>query len=97
MFQPQKRLLQNGGRHFVKTVLKELGFFLSKCSNVVHFELNDLIQISAACSPKTYTIMYLETFDKYLKHHMLVKFEQNRLIRNIQNFELFWEKMVNHF
>ena len=27
-------------------------------------------------------------FDKYL-NHMLVKFKQNRIVRNIQNFELF--------
>ena len=27
---------------------------------------------------------------------MLVKFEQYRMVRTI-NFELFWQKMVNHF
>ena len=35
-------------------------------------------------------------FDKYLDH-MLVKFEQNRMVWTIQNFELFDKKMVNHF
>ena len=30
-------------------------------------------------------------FDKYLDH-MLVKFEQNRVVRSIQNFELFDKK-----
>ena len=30
-------------------------------------------------------------FDKYLDH-MLVKFGQNRMVRNIQNFELFGKK-----
>ena len=35
-------------------------------------------------------------FDKYL-NHMLVKFEQNRMVRNIQTFELFGKKMVNQF
>ena len=30
-------------------------------------------------------------FDKYL-YHMLVKFEQNRMVRTIQNFELFNKK-----
>ena len=35
-------------------------------------------------------------FDKYLDH-MLVKFEQNRMVRTIQNFELFDKKIVNHF
>ena len=34
-------------------------------------------------------------FDKYLEH-MLMKFEQNRMVQNIQNFELLG-KMVNHF
>ena len=33
-------------------------------------------------------------FDKYLDH-MLVKFEQNRMVRTIQNFGLFDTKMVN--
>ena len=28
---------------------------------------------------------------------MLVKFEQNRMVRAMQNFELFDKKMVNHF
>ena len=32
-------------------------------------------------------------FDKYLDH-MLVKFEQNRMVRNIQNFELFDKKWL---
>ena len=32
-------------------------------------------------------------FDKYLDH-MQVKFEQNRKVRNIQNYELFCKKMV---
>ena len=26
-----------------------------------------------------------------------MKFEQNRMVRNILNFELFGKKMVNHF
>ena len=33
-------------------------------------------------------------FDKYLDH-MLVKFEQNRMLRNVQNVELFRQRMVN--
>ena len=28
---------------------------------------------------------------------MLVKFEENRKVRTIQNFELFGKKMVDHF
>ena len=35
-------------------------------------------------------------FDKYLDH-ILVKFEQNRMVGNIQIFELFGKQMVNHF
>ena len=34
--------------------------------------------------------------DKYLDH-MLVKFEQNRMVRTIQNFVLFDKKLVNDF
>ena len=30
-------------------------------------------------------------FDKYLDH-MLVKFEQNRMVRTIEKFELFYKK-----
>ena len=43
-----------------KMALKELDF-LSKSSNFVHFELNDLVQISPAFSPNTYQRMYGET------------------------------------
>ena len=35
-------------------------------------------------------------FDKYLDH-MLVKFEQNRMVRTIQNFELFDKKWLTIF
>ena len=35
-------------------------------------------------------------FDKYLDH-MLVKFEQNRMLRTIQNFELFDKKWLTIF
>ena len=35
-------------------------------------------------------------FDMYLDH-MLVTFEQNRMVRTIQNFVLFDKKMVNNF
>ena len=35
-------------------------------------------------------------FDKYL-NHMPVKFEQNRMIRNIKNFELFGKKRLTIF
>ena len=35
-------------------------------------------------------------FDKYLDH-MLVKFEQNRMVRIIQNFELFDKKLLTNF
>ena len=35
-------------------------------------------------------------FDKYL-NHMLVEFEQNRMVWSIQTFELFDKKMVFHF
>ena len=34
-------------------------------------------------------------FDKYL-NQVLVKFEQSRMVRNVQNFGAFCQKMVNH-
>ena len=34
--------------------------------------------------------------DKYLDH-MLVKFEQNRMLRKIQNFSAFWQKWLTIF
>ena len=43
------------------------------------------------------SLIFLHTlFDKYL-YYMLVEFEQNRMLRNIHKFELFGQKMVNHF
>ena len=38
----------------------------------------------------------LHTFDKYLDY-MLVKFEQNRMVRTIQNFVLFDKKWLTFF
>ena len=35
-------------------------------------------------------------FDKYLDY-ILVKFKQNRMVRNIQNFEVFGEKWLTIF
>ena len=37
-------------------------------------------------------IQYLSLFGNYLDH-MLVKFEQNRMVQTIQNFELFVESV----
>ena len=43
------------------------------------------------------SLKFLHTlFDKYLDH-MLVIFEQNRMVQTIQNFEVFCQTMVNHF
>ena len=43
------------------------------------------------------SLKYLHTlFDKYLDH-MLVKFEQNRMVQTVQKFCVFWQKMVNNF
>ena len=52
--------LKNGVNALSKMALKELGF-LSKCSNFIHFGLYDLVQISPACSPKRYQILYGNT------------------------------------
>ena len=42
--------------------------------------------------PTKKSLKFLHTlFDKYLDH-MLVKFAKNRMVRNIQNFELFGNK-----
>ena len=35
------------------------------------------------------------SFDEYL-YHILVKFEQNHIVRTSQSFD-FWQQMVNHF
>ena len=34
--------------------------------------------------------------DKYLDH-MLMKFEQNRMVRTIRNFDFFWQKWLTIF
>ena len=40
---------------------------------------------------------YLHTlFNKYLDH-LVVKFEQNRTVLDIHNFELFWQKWLTIF
>ena len=36
-------------------------------------------------------------FDKYMNHGEMVKFEQNRMVRNIQNFEHFGKKWLTIF
>ena len=69
--------------------LKELGF-LSKSSNFVHFGQCDFtVTITDADigSPKSFPTL----FGKYLDHK-LVKFEENRMVRHIQNFDLFGKK-----
>ena len=45
---------------------------------------------------QTWIIIRPTLFGKYLDH-MLVKFEQNRMVQTIQNFDLFDKKRVNHF
>ena len=37
----------------------------------------------------------ISPYIKYLDD-MLVKFEQNCIVKKLRNFELFWQKMVNH-
>ena len=43
------------------------------------------------------SLMSLHTFFGKYFDHMLVKFEQNRMVGTIQNFEVFHKKIVNHF
>ena len=57
-----RNVFQNGVNAKSKIGLKELDFLL-KSSNFVHFKLYDLVQISPACSPKTYQIIKGETLD----------------------------------
>ena len=116
-----------------------LTMFCQKTPNFVWFGLYDFVQISPACGPNTYQIMYGETLDSQCQHqnsnikcpigksifavnlplkffratiansdigslkslhtfrkkclyHMLVTFEQNRMVQTTRNFELFDKK-----
>ena len=114
---------------------KFLTIFFVKKHVVVWFGPYDFVQISPACGPNTYQIMYGETLDFQCQHqqcpiwksifavnlplklfratvdnadignlkslhtflknclyHMLVKFEQNRMVQTTRKFELFDEK-----
>ena len=51
-----------------KNAFKNLGFFLSKISNLVHFGPHHLVQILPACGPSTYQIMDGETLDLQCQH-----------------------------
>ena len=46
--------------------------------------------------PDTGLKVFHTLFDKYLDH-MLLKFEQKRIIQNIHNFRFFGKKMVSPF
>ena len=119
---------------------KWLTIFCQKDQNFIKSGPYDFVQISHACDPNTYQIMYGETLDFqcqyqqwYIKHpigksiifgvnlpfklfpatvanadirslkslhtfhrkclyHVLVKFEQNRMVQTTQNFEFFDKK-----
>ena len=48
-----------------------------------------------------YVTIRKSKFSPYIIHkyldHMLVKFEQNRMVRNVQNFDLFGKKWLTTF
>ena len=50
-----------------KMVFKNL-IFCQKAQNFVHFRQYGLVQISPACGPGTYQIMYGETLDFQCQH-----------------------------
>ena len=60
--------MQNGVNGLTKTVLKN-SLFSQKAQNFVHFGPYDLVQISPACDPNTYQIMFEETLD-FQREHM---------------------------
>ena len=43
-------------------------FFCQKAQNCVYFRIQDFVQISPACGPNTYQIMYGETLDFQYQH-----------------------------
>ena len=48
---------------------KSLTIFRRKAQNFVNFGPYDFVQISPACSPNTYQIMYGETLDFQCQHY----------------------------
>ena len=49
-------------------MVKKTRFFCQKAQTFVHFGPCDLVQISPACDPNTYQIIYGETFDFQCQH-----------------------------
>merc|ERR1712240_255136 len=62
-----RNIFQNGVNALSKMVLKKPGF-CQKTQNFVYFGPYDFVQISPACGPNMYQIMYGETFNFQCQH-----------------------------
>ena len=62
-----RNVFQNGVNALSKMVFKN-PLFCQKAQNFVYFEPYDFVQISRACGPNTYQIMYGETLDLQCQH-----------------------------
>ena len=71
--------------------MSALATIYSKCTAKIDFPIRYfMLHIADADIGSLKSLHTL--FDKYLDH-MLVKFEQNRMVQSIQNFELFDQKL----
>ena len=88
-------------KHFLRNLWRDFRLSISALATVAgksfngKFTAHRLFYITA--NADIGSLKFLQTlFDKYLDH-MLVKFEQNHMIRTIQNFDLFDKKWLTIF
>ena len=62
--------------------------FNGKFTTKIGFPIGNFMLLLLTLTLEVWSLDLHTLFDKYL-HHMLVKFEQNCIVQNIQNFELF--------
>ena len=70
--------------------------FCRKDPNCVHFELNDLVQISPACGSNVYQIMYEGTLDFVRKSVFPAFYVTITDIGRLKSLHSFFDKYLNH-
>ena len=71
--------------------------FNGKFTAKIDFPIKGIVMLPSKADADIGSLKSLHTlFDKYLDH-MLVKFEQNRMVQTIQNLKLFGKKWLTIF
>ena len=85
-------------KHFVRNVWGDFRLPVSALATVARKIFNDKVTAKIDFSighfmlPLPMLTLKVLSFSTHYLDHMIVKFEQNRMVRNIQNFELFDKK-----